>query len=129
VRTNILLRQKGHDKVVELSPMVLQKAKAQNDTSGLIFANMTLGNQANALNKSEEAKKYYGEALTWMATSYWRSKYFQVYNNLAIYRYKLDNEGDSVFKYLDLGLKYGPAKQNIAQLANTYIIYGGMLSE
>ena len=128
LHSNTMTKLRRLEPISQRCMALLSRAEQNQDTFGILLAQLTLANLENSLNKSDVALRKYKDCLALAQDDKWKILFSQLYNNLAIVYYKMDIY-DTMFYMLDRAIEYGTLKQNLTQLANTYMIYGGGLSD
>ncbi|MBS1588912.1 MAG: hypothetical protein JST52_04795 [Bacteroidetes bacterium] len=124
---NILLRVNKVDEMMKLSLDYLKQAEIHHDTINIARALVGAGNVNLRLNNQPQALSWYFKALNLLNNDEKRRKLSFLFNNLAITYYHLDKE-DSVNYFVLQGIKYAEQSGNITNLANAWMLKGGMLT-
>ncbi|MBS1782041.1 MAG: hypothetical protein JSS78_03145 [Bacteroidetes bacterium] len=124
---NILMRSNKVDEMMKSSLYFMKQAEIHHDTINIARALTGIGNVYLRLNNQPQALSWYFKALNLLNNEEKRRKLSFLFNNLAITYYHLDKE-DSVNYFVMKGIKYAEQSGNITNLANAWMLKGGMLT-
>ena len=129
LKFNAYWRKNNFNEAIATSQVLLALAEEHRDITGLIKGRMDMGAAHHIVsNQPKEGLKWYYKALDLLSTAELKAKYSSVYQNIAIAYDDLELK-DSIFKYLELGLRYARLGDNKANLARALRLYGSIMAD
>jgi signal transduction histidine kinase len=129
LKFNAYWRKNNFNEAIATSQVLLALAEEQHDITGLIKGRMDMGAAHHIVsNQPKEGLKWYYKALDLLSTAELKAKFSSVYQNIAIAYDDLELK-DSIFKYLELGLRFARQGDNKANLARALRLYGSIMAD
>jgi len=129
LKFNAYWRKNNFNDAIAISQELLALAEAHHDITGLIKGRIDMGAAHHIVsNQPKEGLKWYYQALALLTTGELKARYSGVYQNIAIAYDDLAVK-DSIFKYLDSGLRYARLSDNKANLARALRLYGSIMAD